>query len=345
MKGTRGGWGPQASFHSEIGGDLCQLAAAVLMVSALRSGRRAVRRRGRTPRTLLTVPVVLAVVLLSGGDTPPGRVTVPDCSFSPDEIREPPSGWDLFMCGAREDRGGGPLLAMPDRELAANARHLCETATRHGGDVHATGVRAVADDTIRPILDLLYPVCPAVREAEDAVWAGTGRGAACDGLPPHRPRIEPVGRGSTDAGTESALLLHERILSKEPLFLDGARAEAGENGVVGATTGAVVVTAVRGPGAVCLRGEAYGRRPPVETGGWDRVEEVGYLSPLGDLRFVDGEPLLPRLTSDGPGRYRVRVHVRRGAADADRGKPGVPGEILVMVYPGGEGEPVVYRAD
>ncbi len=337
-------WGPLWSLSSWIGGDLHQLVAAVLMVFALR-GRRTARRRGRILRTPLTVPAVLAVVLLPTGDVPPGRVTVPDCSFSPDEIRDPPSGWDLFMCGAREYRGDGPLLAMPDRELVANARHLCEAVTRHGGDIRAAGVRAAADEMTRPILDLLYPVCPAVREAEEAVWTEAGRGAACDGLPPHRPRIAPVERGSTDAGMESTLLLHERILSKEPPSLDEARAEAGENGVVGATTGTVVVTAVRGRATVCLRGEAYGRRPPVETGGWDRVVEVGYLSPLGDLRFVDGEPLLPRLTSDGPGRYRVRVYVRRGAADVDRGKPGVPGEILVMVYPGGEEEPVVYRTD
>jgi hypothetical protein len=77
-------WGPLWSLSPWIGGDLHQLVAAVLMVLALRSGRRAARRRGRIPRTAPAVPVVSAAVLLTGGDTPPGKVTMPDCSSASD---------------------------------------------------------------------------------------------------------------------------------------------------------------------------------------------------------------------------------------------------------------------
>ncbi|GGL37183.1 hypothetical protein [Planomonospora parontospora] len=73
-------WGPLWSLSSSIGGDLHQLAAAILMMSALRSGRRAVRRRGRSPRTDgLTVPIANAAAARTSSSRPYGlRAVVGD---------------------------------------------------------------------------------------------------------------------------------------------------------------------------------------------------------------------------------------------------------------------------
>ncbi|WP_132170270.1 hypothetical protein [Actinomadura sp. KC216] len=111
---------------------------------------------------------------------------------------------------------------------------------------------------------------------------------------------------------------------------------AQDDGLVAAVDG--LVTVLTGTeGDVCLTIRSYRKAPPLALKGWDRVAEVGFVSKdgkpdIGPVLVAD-EP--PPITVEGPGSYRVRVHVRgRGAAETVA--PEMPAEHhLIVVFPGG----------
>ncbi|MFI6299257.1 hypothetical protein ACIBEJ_47235 [Nonomuraea sp. NPDC050790] len=107
---------------------------------------------------------------------------------------------------------------------------------------------------------------------------------------------------------------------------------AQKDGLVASLPGRLMVLSQPDFG-LCVTVETYRRRPPVETEGWDRVIEVGYESPTGEIVLRDDMfgTELPDLALDGrAGYYRIRVHY-------DLFKTG--GELkgqrmLIMAYPG-----------
>ncbi|MEV7007261.1 hypothetical protein [Streptosporangium sp. NPDC051022] len=53
---------------------------------------------------------------------------------------------------------------------------------------------------------------------------------------------------------------------------------------------------------------------------------------------------LPNLVADGPGNYRVRVHIRgRKAVQENIDAPDGTVQLLIMVFPGKDKKPVIYR--
>ncbi|GGO80617.1 hypothetical protein [Nonomuraea cavernae] len=91
--------------------------------------------------------------------------------------------------------------------------------------------------------------------------------------------------------------------------------------------------------------ESYTRRPPLETREWEKVVEVAYEGPTGSLTLIDGKGItLPKLTTSGPGAYRVRVHLRgRDLVYQAPYPPDGAVELLIMVFPGEWREPTVHR--
>lgn len=115
--------------------------------------------------------------------------------------------------------------------------------------------------------------------------------------------------------------------------------------VIAATPGNVAISPVTDMSVICVTGESYRQRPPVEKKGWDVVIEIGYTSTLGDLRFTDMNRELPDLTVGGPGNYRIRLHMRALPEEEyyDETKDPAPSEQwLIMVYPGDSKKTVRY---
>lgn len=85
---------------------------------------------------------------------------------------------------------------------------------------------------------------------------------------------------------------------------------------------------------VCVTVEGYGTRPLVEREGWEKVVEIGYTSPKGErTHWAEAAADLPNPLVKGPGRYRVRVHMR-GADAAMKDDGDARQRFLVMIFPG-----------
>jgi hypothetical protein len=86
-----------------------------------------------------------------------------------------------------------------------------------------------------------------------------------------------------------------------------------DNGLVGATEGAVLVRTGCGGGWVNLRVELHTVRPAPETAGWDDAVEISYRTAVGQSHVRSrrgGGTDFPRISFRGPGSYRIRVHAR-----------------------------------
>ena len=86
--------------------------------------------------------------------------------------------------------------------------------------------------------------------------------------------------------------------------------------------------------SLCLTGDIYSRRPPVETKGWSKVIEIGFAASGTSIDFVD--PLL----SDTPGislpvrasgHYRIRIHYQVLRL---KGDDWAAQQLHFMVFPG-----------
>ncbi|MFI6908097.1 hypothetical protein ACIBKY_43020 [Nonomuraea sp. NPDC050394] len=203
------------------------------------------------------------------------------------------TGERALVCKARR---GGQYQGVPDHVVLAHARTACAA---YSGEL--------------PDAVFVAPLCPRaaadLRRAEEEQereferWEADSLRACDRGR--HRPKIKPVVAG------------RQRILSEAGLAVFEDSEEDG------------LAFDVAGDYPVCVTAEAYRQAPPRESRGWERVEEVAYLSPTGAIVVHDplaGPSGLPNLAIAGPGRYRVRTHYRIAHDD------GV-GHLLVIVFP------------
>ncbi|MGJ6960669.1 hypothetical protein ACSDR0_02085 [Streptosporangium sp. G11] len=167
----------------------------------------------------------------------------------------------------------------------------------------------------------------------------------CDEAPRHHPLIRPVSlsRHREPLWAERGILeVYEETEDAGDPFADGLLDLTQENGLVAALPGHLMIR-VHPDLASCVTTETYTRRPPVETGGWHHVVEVGYDSPGGEIKLRD--PMdrsdLPDLAVRGRGDYRIRVHHAWLPWKGDR----YAGQrLLIMAYPGRGDDVVVHRA-
>ncbi|MEV4096737.1 hypothetical protein [Streptosporangium saharense] len=69
---------------------------------------------------------------------------------------------------------------------------------------------------------------------------------------------------------------------------------------------------------------------------------MSYRTAKGTLSLVDGQgQSMPNLAAMGPGDYRVRVHIR--GREAAENSIDATAHLLIMVFPGKERKPVIYR--
>ncbi|MET8387174.1 hypothetical protein ABZV14_29665 [Streptosporangium canum] len=345
-------WGPLEVTGWGIAMNLYYLVPAVLVLLAVRAPGPS--RRGRLARTGAAASLAIMIIVGAVADTAAGRVSdswALDCAGSGDGTV---SGLDEhekgFLCGVRDEsfgRGVPQLADMPDRELLAYGRHLCELAVRNGGDVNAPAVSKAIGE-MNSLVGPLTRLCPKVAEVEqgrererqaenDAFIAAAEK--SCAAHPRHRPRIKPVRQVRATMWTEFW------EINAWDEGSEGGEVGGMVAGLVGSGPGALNIWAANEIGHACVTGEAYRRRPPVETRGWEQVVEVGYETRKGVLTVVDGEgDRLPNLAAGGPGSYRVRVHVRgRKASQEHIDVPDGTVQLLIMVFPGDEKRPVIYR--
>ncbi|WP_248966146.1 hypothetical protein [Sphaerisporangium perillae] len=348
-------WGPPDLVNWSVGMDLYLLATPLLVLFAARSPRRAFVRRGPRARTAFAVLTVTATLLLAAESAPPSRVSGErelDCAgFGHGTVRGLSKGEKDFLCEVcgysfdNYDEGGveGGNKA-PDGEVLAQGHHLCGLAAQHAGDVNAPVVREAPQASLARALASL---CPEVaraqeieaerrQEEEDAYLAKKEQ--ACAAHPAHRPKIRPVRQKRATMWTE-----FWTIQGWDEGY-EGTTPDLVEE-LVGSERGALEIWAADEIGHACVTVESYTRRPPLETKSWEEVVEVGYESPSGSLTLFDGQGKpLSGLTSAGPGSYRVRVHLR--GRELVRQNPDAPDgtvQLLIMVFPGKEKTPTVYR--
>ncbi|GII04099.1 hypothetical protein Pta02_61070 [Planobispora takensis] len=347
-------WGPPEVVNAQAGWDLYHLLPPILVLLAVRLPRRAFVRRGRLARTTAMILTVTATLLLTAQAAPSGKVSTEgelDCAGFGDGTAEGLSQAEkTFLCevrgyhGFHGDDGIEGWQDAPDRVVVAQGHHLCGVATRYGGD---TGAPAVQEAPHGPLASALGPLCPAVarwreqegarRQAEEAAYHAA-RDKACGRHRPHRPKIKPVRQARATMWTE-----FWTITGWEEGY-EGAVPDLVEE-LVGSERGGLAIWAADEIGHACVTVEAYRRQPPLEVKGWDEVVQVGYDSPSGALTLSDGNgESLTGLTAAGPGAYRVRVHLRgRKLVYQVPDPPDGAVELLIMVFPGEQDKPVVYR--
>ncbi|GLK11133.1 radical SAM protein [Streptosporangium carneum] len=225
----------------------------------------------------------------------------------------------------------------------------CDLAAQNEDNVSAPAVAKAIGKMNNPSLTgALAKLCPSVAQAQedeeermraenDAYIAAAKK--RCSSHPRHQPKIRPVRQARATMWTE--------------FWYINAWDEGNEGGstgdmvadLVGSAPGALDIWAADEIGHACVTGEAYRRRPPVETRGWEQVVEVGYTTAKGTLSIVgDNGEELPDLAVNGPGDYRVRVHVRgRKAVRENIDTPDATVQLLIMVFPGKEKKPTIYR--
>lgn len=314
-------WGGPEGVWFHLSPSVSPVSAALCALAAVRLPRHRLRAliRGRRFRRVVACAAGLGVLGLTPvADLASGPIDRGPCpSPYPMFSTTLSTGEKAFLCGARQS---GDYSTLPDHRLLAYGREQC---TRYP---HTRVHKA-----------LLAPICPPAAadwrreiDAEEAEYARQRAAdqAECDRFR-HRPLIRPVRVARllefSEIGLE-AFEDHEDTQEDPDLHHD----------LVGSAPGSLRIS-LAADYKQCVTTETYRHRPPVEVKGWDKVIEVGYLSPTGDFTLRDpfGAPELPNLAVAGKGHYRVRVHYREPDWEA-----WTPQHVLVMVYPG-RGDQVV----
>jgi hypothetical protein len=79
--------------------------------------------------------------------------------------------------------------------------------------------------------------------------------------------------------------------------------------------------------------------PAVDLDGWEEVVETSLTSASGQVRLralMADTPPLPVLTHDGPGTYRLRIHVRGRDTATDLSTSEIVENYLLTIWPGPE---------
>ncbi|MGW5160736.1 hypothetical protein ACWEPN_35165 [Nonomuraea wenchangensis] len=317
------------------------LTAAALLLLVLRDGSP--RRHG----LLAATAAALALCFLPAADLAPGKVTTAeDCA------RAPGTGERAYLCAIRVNAVLDVAAGTPDHVLLARGRRLCAV---HARQDPAELARLRTEEGVDPerlpwVVDDICPSAHAAVVAAEAVeeldyeQSLAEERRKCDAAPRHRPLITPAKavRVAEPQWPDGSLSLFEAVGDSFDPLSQGVFAKALANGLVAGGRGHLVILTHSDVHA-CVTLETYARRPPVETGGWEHVVEVGYDSPAGDLRLRDDLSgiVLPDLSLRGrPGHYRVRVHV--AWLPWNGGKYGTQ-RLLVMAYPGDGDDVRTYR--
>ncbi|MBB3729320.1 hypothetical protein [Nonomuraea dietziae] len=330
-------WGGWHVVWWTVGHDVLELVASTLALLAVRTSAP------RLPRGPVVAALVVVLALTPAADaTRGGKVTVPDWEECHGAVRQGYSEEDWrFLCEARDSLMDEPGTRMPDGRLFAYGRHLCRLVEKGG---RLPDARNGDEFDVARALPANCPALARVNERNQAELKReeeeyyARRRAECAALPRHKPRTKPVRQATTHMSVEFYALD-----TSEEGFDGGVSEELGSGDeVMVAVPGNLAFHTLTEMGLLCVTGESYRRRPPVETEGWDVVAEIGYRSPTGVLEISDGSRALPDLAVGGPGHYRVRVHQRELGVDHDREEPQASEEWLIMVYPGREKEPRTY---
>ncbi|MFI9552883.1 hypothetical protein [Nonomuraea endophytica] len=256
------------------------------------------------------------------------------------------------VCSLRQGNVIKVGAATSDAGVLTYARRLCDIYTRN--DPQEVARLKAVDGLQRD--HLAYPlaeICPSANTVVKAAAAEQDReiqeweAAAqrmCDATPTHRPLIKPAHATRmrepqmTDYGVVET---YEPTEADQDPAEDGLLEKAQDDGLVASLPGRLMV--MTDPDFdICVTVETYTRRPPVETKGWDRVAEVGYESPTGDIVLRDdlSGTEFPDLSLNGrAGHYRIRVHY-----DWFKGKDDQEGQrLLIMAYPGKGKKPITHR--
>ncbi|MER5325235.1 hypothetical protein [Streptosporangium roseum] len=266
---------------------------------------------------------------------------VPVTDRAPGAVSGCPSGASDFVCAVRQS-GVGPYRRLPDRELLAFGRRLCEAYVRKDpaeiariqkrDGVHVLSMAGTLAGICRPAAaDVRAQREQQSQEADDEWEAQEQR--KCDQAPRHRPRIRPLKvvreRTWTDYGVLEGYGTVTVPDDVDPGAFGSDLLDAAQRDGLVAVDQGVVNVMVDSDMDVCFTAELYRRRPPVETGGWDRVVEFGLGTSSGRIELADqsdGEPL-PNLAGLGKGHYRIRLHYRISERDDSQ-------HLLIMSFPG-----------
>ncbi|MFB4263266.1 hypothetical protein [Nonomuraea sp. GTA35] len=253
-----------------------------------------------------------------------------------------------FVCSLRGDYSAQGLHVFPgttpDQVVLAYGRHLCGVHTRNDPRELARLKIDRASLTsplagICPSATTIVQAAKAKQDQEIAAMQADSQ-AMCDATPHHRPRIKPARatRMKEPQWTDYGVLQTYEGEGEEETEPD---MDAG-NGLVFSARGVLAVM-THPDFDLCVTLETYTRRPPVETTGWDKVVEVGYYSPGGEIVLYDSlsGTELPNLALNGrKGHYRIRVHYAwfpwKGEAQSGQ-------RLLIMAYPGKGDKEIVHR--
>ncbi|MFF4776687.1 hypothetical protein ACFY05_27890 [Microtetraspora fusca] len=327
-------------------------AAALLLLAALPGSVGRPHSRLRVAATVAAAAAPLC--FLSVADQGGGPVTTArECAGRWERGTEPaaPTGEKAFICATRGATGMLKVAPdLPDRFLVAYGRRLCDVHTRND-PAELTRVHRTDKVQVRDLSHALAEICPSAaavvaaeqerQDRETREWAEARR-RVCATARRHRPRIRPVSRvvqwdpvTMVDYGALEAYepdIAGEEFEASDPSYADDLLTV--RPGFLG--------LGVDSDAPLCVTTETYDRRPPVETTGWQRVVEVGYLSVSGEIRLAHplGGDSLPNLAVRGKGHYRIRIHY-----SWERSKDGVRDRqrLLIMSYPARGDRVVVYR--
>ncbi|GAA4219374.1 hypothetical protein FHR32_000375 [Streptosporangium album] len=317
-------WGGVRGLLFFLGPELPPLLAAACMLAATRTARPG----GSLRRAVVALVPLMLLAFLPVTDHAPGAVS--DC----------PADASDFVCLVRQS-GDGPYKRLPDRELLAFGRQLCEAYVRKD-PAEIARIQQRDGVHVLSMAGTLAGICPraaadlrAQREQQSREmdeWEAQEQ-RKCDEAPRHRPRLRPVKvfreRTWTDYGVLEGYGDATVANDVDPGAFGSDLLDAAQrDGLVAVSQGAVNVL-VDSDMDVCLTGELYRRRPPVETRGWDRVVEFGLGTSSGRIELADqsgGDPL-PNLAGLGKGHYRIRLHYRVSERDDSQ-------HLLIMSFPG-----------
>ncbi|GAA2655595.1 hypothetical protein [Nonomuraea recticatena] len=334
-------WGPPEAMSLSVRTGLLSLAPPLLILLAV---RRPFVRRGRFLRATFAALTMMALLLVPTTSAFPGRMSTEselDCDGSGDGTAKGFSKAEKdFLCrvhGHTVFHGEGEALAVAsDQVLLERGYRLCKMAEHDiEGALRSEYARALG--SLCPVVAQAQENEGRRRQEEQRAFFAKGE-KACAAHPAHRPRAKPVRLARATMWTESW------TINGWDEGFEGTIPDLAEE-LVGSERGALAIWAADESGHACVTGESYAKPPPLETKGWDEVVEVGYESPSGSLVIVDNQATaLPDLTPGGPGFYRVRVHLRgRELVYQVPDPPDGAVELLVMVFPGKETEPIVYK--
>ncbi|GAB1817089.1 hypothetical protein [Herbidospora sp. RD11066] len=292
-------WGGRTGVEMFVLPKVPELVTAALILLAVR------RSPVRWPVVRRVVAVALVATLVAA-DLQQGGITRPDCEGSRAETEAV-----SFLCAARRD----PEFArISDRDLLAYGRAACA--------LHP--LKEPADLPIDPICPRARRDAAAIKAAGDAAWAAQEAVSTmyCDRTR-HRPRVEARHVVRDQVWTEYGV-----IESWEGDHYDEELFDRSYETPIATSAGHLLLN-TDPDYDTCLQVEVYAERPPEEKG-WDRVAEVGYVSPEGHMKLADAMSTGDGLTVPGlrPGRYRVRLHYKEPDYDGT-----TPQVVVLMIWP------------